>query len=136
MSENFHSWVDRVAVDRESKPLTPGEIVKAPPPQPFGTVQFVQIEKKGFKAEVGKKGDHYIYHFYPASETEVWKFKGPLEDAFIQVFKNPEQVEAAWVEEFQSFAVRVSGWVHTVWGDELAVRVIDVLEEKLNDSGS
>lgn len=130
MSENFQTWADRIAV-RESKPLTEGEIVKTPPPQPFGVVNFAKAEKKGFTVEIGKKGDVYIYHFYPASEALVWRFKGPLEEAFLQIFKNPEQIEADWVEEFQSFAVRVSGWVHTVWGDELAVRVIDVLEEKL-----
>ncbi len=131
MTENFQNWVDRVAVERESKPLTEGEIVKTPPPQPFGVVQFATIEKKDFVAQVGKKGDVYIYHFYPRSEEIIWKFKGPLEDAFIQIFKNPQQVEVDWVEEFQSFAVKVSGWVHTVWGDELAVRVLDVLDEKL-----
>lgn len=131
MNENFQNWIDRVSVDRESKPLVEGEIVKTPPPQPFGVVNFATIEKKDFTAQVGKKGEFYIFHFFPKSESVIWKFKGPLEEAFIQIFKNPEQVEVDWVEEFQSFAVRVRGWVHTVWGDELAMRVIEVLEEKL-----
>ncbi len=140
MSDNYQSWVERVAGGREAKPLSTGEVVKSSAGEPFGAVEFVKVEKKGYSAEVGKKGDFYIYHFYPDAThlanphvTPQFspKFFTALEDAFLQVFKNPEQIEAAWVEEMKSFAVRVRGWAHTVWGDDLAIRVIDVLEEKL-----
>lgn len=135
MSDNFQNWVDRVAVDRGSKPLTEGEVVKTPPPQPFGAVEFVKVEKKGFVAEVGKKGDFYVYHFYP-SDLKNHGFFDKMEEALLQIFKNPEQIEVDWVEEFKSYAVRVRGWTSNIWGDELAVRAIDVLEEKLNVSSS
>lgn len=128
MSENYQNWIDRIAGGRDAKPLNAGEVVQAPAAEPFGVINFAKAEKKGFNVEVGKKGDVYVYHFYP---TKKEGFFEKMEESLLQVFKNPEQIEAAWVDEMKSFAVRVRGWVHTIWGDDLAIRVIDVLEEKL-----
>ncbi len=133
MTDTYQAWVERVVAGRENKPLEPNEIVKSSSGQPYNAINFVTVQKNGFKVEIGKKGADYIFHFFPKDEATVWQFKGPLEDAFLEVFKNPEQIEADWVEEFQSFAVRVRGFVHNVWGDELALRAVDVLEKKLGE---
>jgi hypothetical protein len=132
VNENYQNWVERIVGGRDAKPLNPGEVIKTPSAEPFGAIEFVKVQKKNFAVEIGKKGDQYIYHFYPA-EKQVWRFKDPMSEALLEVFKNPEQIECDWVEEFQSFAVRVRGWANTVWGDELAIRAIDLLEQKLGD---
>lgn len=133
-ADNFQSWVERLARDENSsKPLTTGEVVKSSAGEPFGAVSFARIEKAHFIAEVGKKGKHYIYHFYP---NEKWlgavaAFMYPVKDAFEELFKDHGEVEIDWVEEMMSWAFKVSGWTDHIWGDELAVRVIEVADEKL-----
>jgi hypothetical protein len=133
-NDTYQSWVQRVVGGREGKPLNEGDVVKSSAGEPFGALQFVKFEKKGFLAEVAKKGEQYIYHFYPEEKYHgaiIYRFHEPMAEAFLQVFQRPEQVESVWEEEMMAFAVRVSGFVNTVWGDDQAVRVIDVVEEKL-----
>jgi hypothetical protein len=148
MTDTYQDWVDRVAGGRSAKPLSSGEIVKSSSGEPFGTVEFIPVMKKWFKAEVGKKGKTYIYHFFPLPqfhpvigpdnmmsqnlvEGTFTTFYDAMTRAFLEVFKREDQVEASWVEEMKAWAVRVHGWTDNVWGDELALRAIDRLDEIL-----
>lgn len=149
MTDTYQNWIERVSGGRTSKPLSPGEIVKSSSGEPFGVVEFVRIPKKYFVAEVGKKGNKYIYHFFPApsfqtnvsssmvSEVMVdgtsTMFSKALSKAFLEIFKREDQIEAEWVEEMKSWAVRVSGWTDHVWGDELALRVVEKVQEFLTE---
>lgn len=132
--ENYQSWVERVVGGRDAKPLAEGEVVKSSSGEPFGAIQFLKLQKEGFVAEVGKKGDQYIYHFYPEEKylgALIYQFYEPMSNAFIELFKRPEQVEAVWEEDMKAYAVRVLGYVNTIWGDELALRVIDIVEANI-----
>ncbi len=134
MTENYQKWVDGVVQGRMAKPLNSGEIVKSSSGKQVGAIEFVMLPKTYFMSEVGKKGNAYIYHFYPSPGIEDHlgkKFYDCLSEAFLDVFKREDQIEADWVEEMQAWAVRVTGWTDNVWGDELAVRAIDKLDEIL-----
>ena len=132
--ENFQSWVERTVANREAKPLSSGEVIKSSAGQAFGVVEFARIEQEDFLADVGKKGDFYIYHFYPMPITheKSLALMDALEKAFPKIFKDNGEVEIDWVPEMNSAAVRVSGWTSHVWGDDLAVRVVDVVQEEIN----
>lgn len=130
MTDTYQNWIERVSGGRTSKPLSSGEIVKSSSGEPFGVVEFVRVTKKDFVAEVGKRGDKYIYHFYPINDGHV--FYHSLAKAFLEIFKREDQIEADWVEEMKSWAVRVSGWTNHVWGDELALRAIEKVQEFLS----
>lgn len=134
MTDTYQNWMERVVGGRSAKPLSSGEIVKSSSGEPFGAVEFVQIPKTYFMSEVGKKGNTYIYHFYPAPSIDSLSgrtFFDCLSDALLEVFKRKDQIEADWVEEMQAWAVRIHGWTDHVWGDELALRAIDRLDELL-----
>lgn len=137
MSENYQNWVERVVGGRDAKPLNSGDVVKSSAGEQFGVIEFVKIQKEKFLAEVGKKGDFYIYHFYPIEKLQnalIHDFYNPMSDALVQCFKNGDQIEASWEEDMRAFAVRVRGWTTNIWGDEMALRVIDILDEKLKES--
>lgn len=136
MTDTYQNWIDRVVGGGDAKPLSSGEVVKSSSGEPFGTIEFVKVKKNNFLAEVGKKGDKYIYHFFPSPmylppDNDGSKFYQALTDTFLEVFKREDQVEAGWTAEMKSWAVRVSGWANHVWGDELALRAIDKLDELL-----
>lgn len=135
MSEdNFQSWIERVVVNREAKPLDAGEVVKSSAGQGFGAIEFVKVHQKNFLAEVGRRGDYYIYHFFPLPidhGTKMSLLEG-IEKAFPKIFKDAGEVEFEWVPEMNSAAVRVSGWTNHVWGDELALRVVEVVQEEID----
>lgn len=147
MSDTYQNWMERVVGGRDGKPLNPNEIVKSSAGEPFGAVEFVQIQKKWFTAEVGKKGKFYIYHLYPRQQlcpdVSRWAVSHPLiagcsttfydamSRSFLEVFKNEDQIEAEWVEEMKAWAIRVSGWTDNVWGDDLALLAIDKTEKML-----
>lgn len=132
MSESFELWVERVTKSPGLvTPIKPGELVKSSSGKPFGVINFAQVKKKLFLAEIGKKSDVYYYHFYPSTETNPTDFYEKMSDAFIDVFKNKDQVEADWVPEMNSWAVRVTGWGNSVWGDDLALKVINLLDTML-----
>src|ERR1043166_404040 len=125
----------------EEKPtLQTGEVVKTPGGEPFGAIDFARTERDSYVAEVGKKGGQYIYHFYP--KTKDKSFRDKLEAALLEVFKNSDQIEISFIEkgeddpwvEVNSWAVRVRGFGSNIWGDELAVRVFNVLDESLAGS--
>lgn len=141
MTDTYQSWVERVVGGRNAKPLDSGEIVKSSAGEPFGAVEFVQIYKPNFMAEVGKKGDKYIYHFYPSKKildhgAIAKDFYEPMATTFLDVFKREDQIEADWVDEMKAWVVRVSGWTNHVWGDELALRVIEKFHELLTGERS
>lgn len=135
MKTGFQNWVDDVTKSLKPADIKPGEVIKSSAGEPFGAVTFVKVPKHNFLAEVAKKGDYYIYHFFP---TEKWlgriaSFYYPMMDGFTQLFKDHGEVEHEWVEEMTSFAVRVNGWANHVWGDELALRVLDVVDANLEE---
>lgn len=151
MTDTYQHWVERVVGGRNAKPLNSGEIVKSSSGEPFQAIEFVPVHKMGFfLAEVGKRGDKYIYHFYPIpkyhptfrdgmrSETVVDGplFYDSLSKAFLEIFKREDQIEADWVEEMKAWVVRVSGWANHVWGDELALRAIEKVHELLRGDRS
>jgi hypothetical protein len=139
MMDTYEHWVQRVVRDPTAgKPLSTGEIVKSSAGENFGVVEFMQINKPHFLAELGKKGDKYIYHFYPSEEilkrgAIVHDFYEPLGSALLEIFQRGDQIEADWVEEMLAWAVRVSGWTNHIWGDELAIRAVNRFEELLQE---
>jgi hypothetical protein len=134
MTDNYQNWMERVVGGRNAKPLTSGEVVKSSKGEPFGAVEFVKIPKQGFMAEVGKKGDTYIYHFFPAISDK--QFYDLMSEALLEVFKREDQIEVDWADEMKAWAVRVRGWTDHVWGDELAIRAVDRLDELLRGNRS
>lgn len=132
MSDTYQHWVERVVGGRDAKPLHDGEIVKSSSGTPFGVIEFARIDKPGFVAELGKRGDKYIYHLYPADKfLSGTRFETAVSKVFLEVFKREDQIKADWVPEMRAWAVLVSGWVDSVWGDDLAVRAIHRLDETL-----
>lgn len=146
MMDTYQNWIERVVGGRDAKPLSSGEIVKSSSGESFGAIEFVRVPKQDFVAEVGKKGDKYIYHFYPTPKYQPdirygvvvqelteggITFSDVLTQAFLEIFKREDQIEAEWVAEMKAWAVRVSGWTNHVWGDELAARVIEKVQEFL-----
>lgn len=135
MNDTYQNWVERVIAGREAKPLTTGETVKTQG-EPYNMIDFVRVDRSNFLAEVGKKGDRYVYHFYPiekwmpATDT-TGRFEALLREAFLEVFKNLEQVETSWVDEMSSWWVQVTGWANNIWGDDLALRAIESLQQRL-----
>ncbi len=154
MTDTYQDWIDRVSGGRNAKPLSSGEVVTSSYGKPFGAIEFVRIAKKYFVAEVGKKGDKYIYHFFPAPPLQprsgysmlsedfvagtLTIFSTAMTNALLEIFKREDQIEVDWVEEMKAWAVRVSGWTDHVWGDELALRVVEKIQEFLvgNRNGS
>ena len=132
MTDTYQNWVERVVGGRDAKPLANGEIVKSSSGEQFGVVEFAKITKTHFIAEIGKKGDTYIYHFYPSDQYAVGTlFEDTMTDVLLELFKREDQIEVDWVHEMKAWAVRISGWTNHVWGDDLAVRAIDRLDERL-----
>lgn len=134
MKDNYNNWVERVMGGRNGKPLSVGESVgtSADDPEPFSPIRFARLEKDLYIAEVGKKGGDYVYHFYPSDKVKGI-FEDKMGDAFIAIFKKPEQIEAVYTEELGSWAVRARGFADTLWGDDLAIRVFDKLDSLLEN---
>ncbi len=133
MNENFNTWTERLARDpKHSKPLSEGEVVQSSAAEPFLPIDFVKISKPNLAAEVGKRGKHYIFHFYADyKKFSPETFRAHIEAGFDQVFTGQGEAEFAFSEELKSWAVRLSGWSEHIWGDELAARVVDVISERL-----
>ena len=132
--DTYDNWVERVVIGRGGKPLNPGDVVQAPAGAPFGAIEFVKFDRPNYTAEVGKKSGDYIYHIYPKGLTTAQShsvFEDRMGDAFLEVFKNPAQLEAGWTEEMKAFAVRARGFGTLLMGDELAIKVFEVLDRIL-----
>jgi hypothetical protein len=126
--------MERMLGGRDAKPVSEGETVAVSAAEPFGAIEFVRFHRKHYIGEVGKKGVDYIYHFFPIpsynTETPEFpkNFADKLGDAFNEVFKIHERVEASFTEELNSWAVRVSGYAGNPLADDLALKVFDVLD--------
>ena len=128
--DTYDAWVERMAAQREGKPLNAGEMVEPGKPQAYSAVEFLRLDRPHYIGEVGRRGEDYIFHFFPKSEMP--HFEEKMGDIFLAVFKNPHQIQAAWTEEVKSWAVKVSGFVNTVWGDDQALSVFDKLDAALD----
>ncbi len=132
MSESFETWVERVTkTPNVVVPLKSGAKVVSSSGKSFGVVEFAKVSKKLFMVEIGKKSDVYYYHFYPSTEVSQNDFYEKMADALLVAFKNKDQIEADWVPEMNSWAVRVTGWGNNIWGDDLAIRAINLLDTLL-----
>jgi hypothetical protein len=132
MTDTYQHWVERVVGGRDAKPLANGEVVKSSAGEPFGVIEFVRVKKDGFVAELGKKSNHYIYHFYPSDQYMMGtRFEDIMTDVLLELFKREDQIEVDWVPEMKAWAVRISGWTDSIWGDDMAVRAIHRLDEAL-----
>lgn len=129
--DTYDAWVERVAAGRDGKPLNPGEVVEPGAPTPYTSIEFVRTDRDHYVGEVGKRGDDYIFHFYPKTEEVKRDFENKMGDAFLEVFKNPEQVQSAWTEEVGSWAVKVTGFAKTLWGDDQALSIFPKLDALL-----
>lgn len=131
--ENYGTWMERVAGGRGARPLEDGDVVTAAAGEPFGAIEFLTINRATFKVEVGKKLGDYIYHFFPSRMDKmlIEDFEDKLGDAFLEVFKFPERIEAAYDPEMSAWAVRATGFANNTGADQLALQVIDVLAQKL-----
>lgn len=135
MKETYEDWVLRVMAGRKNRPLSAGESVatSADKPTPFSSIEFVKIDRKSYVAEIGKKGSDYIYHFYP-KDIPKDEFEDDMGAAFLEVFKNKDRIEAAYTEELNSWAVKANGFADSLWGDELAMKVLSNLDNLLEGS--
>ena len=129
MSDTYKDWVNRIFENKPPVNLTTGEEVQVDSAKPFGPISFERIDRPKYVAELGKKGNDFIYHFYLLSNIE--NFEDKLGDAFISTFKDVDRVEAAYSPELNSWAVRAKGFVDHLWGDELSVLVFNSLDNLL-----
>jgi hypothetical protein len=99
----------------------------------FRPMEFHEENRKYYRGEVGKKDGHYIYHFFPKEGSSFPdNFEDTMGDAFIEVFRNKERLEAAFSSEMNSWAVRARNYARqNMFGDELAMKVFDVLDHLL-----
>lgn len=147
MSSSYQQWISEVTKGKLGGTLQSGELVKSSSGKPFAALEFVQVTKKEFIAEVAKKEPFYIYHFFPSSKyastfnnkvrqdpvVNGCTFLDVLSDAFIEIFKREDQVVVDWVYEMKAWAIKVSGWTNHIWGDELALRVIERVAEIIEE---
>lgn len=133
--DTYDAWIDRMASGREGKPLTAGEIVSPGDPTAYSSIEFLQLPRHHYTGEVGKRGGAYIFHFFPKAPFDTTDvFEEIMGDVFLEVFKNPQQIEAAWSSELKSWAVKVTGFVNTIWGDDQALSIFDKLDKALLES--
>lgn len=137
MSDGYQAWAERVIGGRTGRPIEEGELVRSSSGRPFDCIEFARTERPKYTGEVGKKSGDYIYHFFPPASTKTegygfpHKFEDKMGDAFLEVFKLQEKVQARFVPEMHSWAVRVLGYAVNPMADELAISVFDVLDKKL-----
>ena len=133
--DSYNAWVERMAAGRNGKPLSAGEVVEAPAAEPYTSINFARFKHRYFVGEVGKRGGDYIFHFFPLAPYAPRKseeFEEKMGDVFLKVFKNPNQIQAIWTEELSSWAVKVSGFANTVWGDDQALSIFEKLDVALD----
>jgi len=135
--DTYDDWVDRMMTGRGGKPFNEDRetVISLEGARPFASMEFLRLERPAYIGEVGKRGDDYIFHFYPGPGWDEvpssFTFADKLGDVFLDVFKNPNQVLADYTEEFGSWAVKVTGFARTVWGDEQALSIFDKLDKAL-----
>ena len=130
MTKSYNDWVERVMTEKQMVTLDNGDVVKTAAAEPFKVTEFFVAEPRDkYYVEVAKRGNDFIFHFYPAEGLS--NFFDAMSDALVESFKRTEQIEAAYSDELGSWAAKASGFVDTVWGDELALLVLSILDKKL-----
>lgn len=105
---------------------------------PMDVISFVRVERDLYNAESATKGRDLVFHFFPkmpgawpTSAASNRSFEDVMGDAFIEVFKFPERLQAAFAEELDSWAVRAVGWGDNFAADVLVSRVYEALDRRL-----
>ena len=130
MTDTYENWVERLMAGRDGRPLEAEELITTAEPEPFSAVSFARVDRDKYVAEVGRKAEDFIYHFYPLKEV-MQGFEDKMGDAILEVFKLEDRLEASFVPEFGSWAVRARGFAASSFGENLAVKVFDVLDKRL-----
>jgi hypothetical protein len=142
MSESDYSWVGEM-----KKKLRDGDVndpyikevmsLHDSGEQPINAMKFDKFERELYDAEVGVRGSDIIYHFFtkkgtwPAAQASARVFEDVMGDAFLEVYKLEDKLQAAYSEELISWAVRVVGFGDNLAIDMLKERVFDVLDRRL-----
>lgn len=130
--DTYNDWVDRMMAGREAKPVEDGEVIRASAGAPFGTIEFLRMDRPKYVGEVGKKGGDYVFHFFPKEgESLPPNFEEKMGDAFLEMFKFQDRVQSIYTEELSSWAVRAVGYANNPLADDLAIKVFDVLDKLL-----
>ncbi len=66
-------------------------------------IEYAEVEREKYKAEVGKRDGNYIFHFWPRTSGLLPTFGDKLGDAMLSVFKHPERVSAKHDEVWRCF---------------------------------
>jgi hypothetical protein len=115
------------------------EIFSLPKPgeKSIDIIEFAKVGRQCYLAEVGKKGSDIIFHFFPhgdvlpSSEVAHIPFDEVMGDAFLDIFKFPERLEAAFSEELKSWAVRVIGYADNPAANTLCWNLLDNLDQRM-----
>jgi hypothetical protein len=100
--------------------------------KPIEPMKFERYDRPRYWAEIGTKGADLIYHFFPLEGQNFPEgFADKMGDAFFEVFKQPDKLEAAVSQELNSWAVRVRGANHILLDLSVPIRVLEVLDQKL-----
>jgi hypothetical protein len=100
--------------------------------KPMEPMKFDRYDRPKYWAEIGIKGPDLIYHFFPLEgQNFPENFSDKMGDAFFEVFKIPEKLEAAASQELNSWAVRVRGANHPLLDPAVPIRVLDVLDQRV-----
>lgn len=110
-----------------------GQVQPTSPPRPVARVPMVRAIGHGYAADVGQRDGYVFYHLYPGATGELERavFERSMEEAFIEVYHHPDEIESAWEEELRSFSVRVLGGAENLYKHVLANKLIAALSEKL-----
>lgn len=134
-----YGWVDEMKNKLASQGMKDADISEAVEslrqiekgPQPYNVITFARTERPKYVAEVAKKGEDFIYHFWPDKALDFTQFENLMGDAFLEVFKFPERCASEYIPELESFAVKVSGVSANPFIDGLLPEVFKVLDERL-----
>jgi hypothetical protein len=123
-----------------SKELSHAENVKAlrqHDGRPIQAIPFVATNRAHYNGEVGKKEKDIIFHLFPrgdvfpSSETTHTPFEDVMGDAFIEVFRFEDKIEAAFTKELNSWAIRVIGFSDNPAIDVLCNRLFEALDRRI-----
>ena len=131
--DNYQSWMARMMGGRGAKPVEAGESVKTSAGEPFEPMEFVRMPRQQYIGEVGKKNGDYIFHFFPKEGEQFPEgFAEDMGDAFIEVFRLEDRIQAVYSEELNSWAVKAVGFASNPLSDTLALRLFAILDKYLS----
>ncbi len=106
--------------------------------EPFKPVRFYSTQRARYVGEVGRRENDLIFHFFalpnlafPISDQSQKSFDDVMGDAFIEVFRYEDRVEAAYSDELKSWAVKVRGYGSNLAAPELCDRLFEALDRRL-----